>query len=121
MRTTYRLCKICDELHDVANWPDNHREWIIDNRSDLAAPMVIRDSMDAVKSMLDGKMYESKRGLRQTYREAGVTEVGDDKSYTDPEYMRRQAPAEVKRQKQKARKEVEASVGKALSQAGFGA
>lgn len=118
---TYRVCKICGDLHDVNAWPDNHREWIIDNRSDLAAPMLIRDSMDAVQSMLDGKMYDSKRKLRRTYREAGVIEVGDDKSYTNPEYMRRQAPAEIRRQKEKSRKKVEAAVGKALSQAGFGA
>jgi hypothetical protein len=121
MRTTYRQCKVCGDLHDVAKWPDNHREWIIDNRSDLAAPMLIRDSMDPVKSMLDGKMYDSKRGLRRTYREAGVIEVGDDKSYTNPEYMRRQAPAEVKRRKTTQKKKVEAAVGKALSRAGFGA
>jgi hypothetical protein len=118
---SYRFCKVCEGVHDVAMWPDNHREWMPDLRSDLAAPMLIRDSMDPVKSMLDGKMYDSKRHLRRTYREGGVVEVGDDKSYTDPEYMRRQAPAEVKRQKQKSRKKVEAAVGKALSQAGFGA
>lgn len=118
---TYRVCKICKDLHDINAWPDNHREWIIDNRSDLAAPMIIRDSMDAVQSMLDGKMYDSKRKLRQTYRESGVIEVGDDKSYTNPEYMRRQAPDEIKRQKENSRKKVEAAVGKALSQAGFGA
>ena len=118
---TYRVCKICGDLHDINAWPDNHREWMIDNRSDLAAPMIIRDSMDAVQSMLDGKMYDSKRKLRQTYREGGVIEVGDDKSYTNPEYMRRQAPAEIRRQKEKSRKKVEAAVGKALSQAGFGA
>jgi hypothetical protein len=121
MRTTYRICKICGDPHDIAQWPDNHREWVIDNRSDLAAPMIIRDSMDAVKSMLDGKMYDSKRGLRRTYREAGVTEVGDDKSYTDPAQMRRQSASEVKRRKTARNKKIEASVGKALSRAGFGA
>lgn len=118
---TYRLCKVCGDIHDVAMWPDNHREWMPDNRSDLAAPMLIRDSMDAVQSMLDGKMYDSKRKLRRTYREAGVIEVGDDKSYTDPERLRTQAPAERKRLKQASRKKIEASVGKALSRAGFGA
>lgn len=118
---TYRVCKICGDLHDINAWPDNHREWIIDNRSDLSAPMIIRDSMDPVKSMLDGQMYDSKRTLRRTYREVGVIEVGDDKSYTDPAYMRRQAASEVKRQKQKQKKQIEAAVGKALSQAGFGA
>ena len=118
---TYRVCKVCGDLHDVAMWPDNHIEWVIDNRSDLAAPMIIRDSMDAVKSMLDGKMYDSKRSLRRTYRDAGVTEVGDDKSYTDPAQMRRQATSEVKRQKQKQKQKIEAAVGTALSRAGFGA
>jgi hypothetical protein len=92
-----------------------------DLRSDLAAPMLIRDSMDPVKSMLDGKMYDSKRHLRRTYREGGVVEVGDDKSYTDPERLRTQAPAERKRLKQASKKKIEASVGKALSRAGLGA
>jgi hypothetical protein len=118
---TYRFCKVCEGVHDVAQWPDNHVEWVIDNRSHLASPMVIRDSMDPVKSMLDGKMYDSKRHLRRTYREGGVIEVGDDKSYTDPEYMRRQSASEVKRRKTAQKKKIEASVGKALSQAGFGA
>jgi hypothetical protein len=118
---SYRFCKVCEGVHDVAQWPDNHREWVIDNRSDLAAPMLIRDSMDPVKSMLDGKMYDSKRSLRRTYREGGVVEVGDDKSYTDPERLRTQAPAERKRLKQASRKKIEASVGKALSRAGLGA
>lgn len=121
MRTSYRLCKACGDLHDVANWPDNHREWIPDNRSDLAAPMIIRDGMDAVKSMLDGQMYDSKSRLRQTYRQAGVVEVGNDSSYTDPAKLRPQAPSERKRLKEASRKKVEASVGKALSRAGFGA
>jgi hypothetical protein len=118
---TYRICKVCGDLHDVAMWPDNHREWMPDLRSDLAAPMLIRDSMDPVKSMLDGKMYDSKRHLRRTYREGGVVEVGDDKSYTDPERLRTQAPAERKRLKQASRKKIEASVGKAMSRAGLGA
>jgi hypothetical protein len=117
----YRICKLCGDLHDVDQWPDNHREWKIDNRSELAAPMIIRDSMEPVKSMLDGQMYDSKRRLRRTYKEAGVIEVGDDKSYTNPEYMRRQAPSEVKRRKETQKKKVEAAVGKALSRAGFGA
>ena len=130
---TYRMCKVCGDLHDIAQWPDNHREWIIDNksrmtapavidnRSDLAAPMIIRDSMDPTKSMLDGQIYDSKSRLRRTYKQAGVVEIGNDSSYTDPEKLRSQAPAERKRQKQMAKKKVEAAVGKALSRAGFGA
>lgn len=47
-------------------------------RSDLPCPLVISDTMDPVQSMLDGKLYTSKSGLRATYRKAGVTEVGND-------------------------------------------
>lgn len=53
-----------------------------------SAPMVIRDTMDPIQSQLDGKYYDSKRKLRQTYREGGVVEVGDEKTYTDPEYIK---------------------------------
>lgn len=118
---TYRICKVCGDIHDTANWPDNHREWMPDNRSDLAAPMIIRDGMEPTKSMLDGQIYDSKSRIRQTYKQAGMVEVGNDSSYTDPEKMRSQAASERKRQKQQSRKKIEASVGKALSRAGFGA
>ena len=47
-------------------------------RSDLPIPMISRDQMDPVQSMLDGKMYDSKSALRSTYRQAGVIEVGND-------------------------------------------
>lgn len=80
-------------------------------RSHLPAPMLIRDEMDPVQSQLDGKMYDSKSSLRRTYKAAGVNEVGNDLPATPP-------PAPRKSVK---RNEVEASVGKALSRAGFGA
>lgn len=121
MRATYRICKACGDLHDIYNWPDNHRDWMPDNRSDLSAPMVIRDNMDATRSMLDGRMYDSKSALRSTYRAAGVVEVGNDPSVTDPEQMRSQAASVRKRHKQASRKKVEAAVGKAMSQTGLGA
>lgn len=81
---TFRKCKACGDWHDVAQWPDNHREWLPDNRSELAAPMVIRDSMDPVQGMHDGRMYESKRAMRQSYRDHGVVEVGNDSSVLNP-------------------------------------
>lgn len=48
------------------------------HRSYLTAPLVIRDDMEPVQSMLDGKMYTSKSALRATYRRAGVDEIGND-------------------------------------------
>ncbi|RWI60254.1 MAG: hypothetical protein EOQ93_03055 [Mesorhizobium sp.] len=56
-------------------------------RSHLSAPMINSDTMSEVQSMLDGQMYTSKSKLRQTYREAGVVEVGDD-----PQRLRRERP-----------------------------
>ena len=76
---TYRKCKVCGDLHDVDNWPDNHREFLIDNRNyDLAAPSVINDNLDYVRSQADGKIYTSKRQLRAEYRAHGVVEVGNE-------------------------------------------
>jgi hypothetical protein len=47
-------------------------------RSSHASPAVIGDSMAPLRSMLDGRHYDSKSALRATYRRAGVTEVGND-------------------------------------------
>ncbi len=50
------------------------------SQGQLAAPMVISDSLGVhgLESQLDGKYYDSKSNLRRTYREAGMTEVGND-------------------------------------------
>jgi hypothetical protein len=54
-------------------------------RSSLPAPMVIGDTMEeGVQSQLDGKIYTSKSELRKTYRQAGVTEVGNDPQRLKP-------------------------------------
>lgn len=78
-----RYCKVCGGWHQLDRWPHNclpERP----QRSDLPGPMVIRDTMDPVQSMQDGKMYDSKRAMRAHYRRAGVIEVGDDPSVMDP-------------------------------------
>jgi hypothetical protein len=49
-----------------------------DNRSDLASPGLIRDHIDPFKSMADGKLYDSKSAYRQTLRDRGLTEIGND-------------------------------------------
>ena len=40
-------------------------------RSGLPCPMVIRDSMDDIQSMADGKWYDSKSALRKSYTPDG--------------------------------------------------
>lgn len=107
-RATYRLCKYCGDLHDIAAWPANHMD-PEPARSGLAGPMIIQDTMQPVQSQLDGRMYDSKSALRSTYKAAGVVEIGNDVK-TTPKPLERPKKAEVR-----------ASIEKAFSRAGFGA
>lgn len=66
--------------------------------------------MEPVQSMLDGKLYDSKRALRATYKAAGVTEVGGD-----PAAFRKGPKAKPDRQA------IKAAVGRAFSRVGLGA
>ncbi|MEM9053880.1 MAG: hypothetical protein AAGB16_01025 [Pseudomonadota bacterium] len=103
---TYRRCKFCGDFHDVDDWPDNHREYIPDNRNyDLAAPSVVNDSIE-LQSMADGKMYTSKRVMARESRARGFVEVGNE----DPGAHR------VKPDTKKHREEVKAAVHKAASE-----
>ena len=79
-------------------------------RSIHGCPSVIGDSMAPVQSMLDGKMYDSKRALRSTYKAAGVTEVGGD-----PAIFRKKPKPKADRQG------IKAAVNRAFSRVGFGA
>lgn len=81
-------------------------------KSDLPAPMLIADTMDPVRSQLDGKYYDSKAALRSTYKAAGVVEVGNDSSVLDPKPFKKPKPK---------REDIKAAVGKAFSRAGLGA
>jgi hypothetical protein len=47
-------------------------------RASHSCPAVISDTMAPVRSMLDGRLYDSKAALRATYKKAGVIEVGND-------------------------------------------
>ena len=76
-----RLCKACDEWHDLDHpWPTECATHfrVRSERSDLPAPRVISDAMDAVRCMADGKMYESKSAMRATHAARGLIEVGND-------------------------------------------
>lgn len=74
-------------------------------QGELQCPMIIRDGqggINGVQSMVDGKHYDSKSAMRRHYREAGVTEVGNDPSVT-PEGIasHRQPRARLKSQAEK--------------------
>lgn len=103
-----RFCKVCHGWHGLDEpWPEKCWREPERARSALPAPMIIGDGMAPVRSMLDGKIYDSKRALRATYRQAGVTEVGNDVAMTRPK-------------RKPDRKGVKAAVAKAFSQAGLG-
>lgn len=76
-----RLCRACQDWHDLEHpWPlacVSHFRGT-GPRSDLAFPMIVSDSMDAVQSMADGKFYDSKAKLRADYKARGLVEVGSD-------------------------------------------
>lgn len=48
------------------------------NQGQLCAPAVIADGMQPVKSMLDGKLYDSKATMRAHYRREGAIELGNE-------------------------------------------
>ena len=91
MRTRYRWCTICGgTLHDVDNWPDNCREETPIARSDLPAPAFILDGLPGgihgMRSMADGKLYDSKAAYYASLREGGYEITANDRS-TRPETL----------------------------------
>jgi len=76
-RHIYRQCKYCGEFHDIAAWPDNHRE-PPPARSSLAAPFVDRDGLDDLWHPHDNNHYDSKAAFRAATKAAGAEEVGNE-------------------------------------------
>lgn len=72
-----RKCRVCGGWHDLSEpWPFaclGHY-----GHMDARAHVVLRDDMPPLRSMLDGKLYDSKSALRRTYRAAGVEEIGNE-------------------------------------------
>jgi hypothetical protein len=78
---TQRSCRACGSWHDLDEpWPAECAGHFQLNykRSSLAAPMLIKDGMDAVQSQLTGQWYESKSSLRKEYKAHNVIEIGSD-------------------------------------------
>lgn len=82
----FKFCPDCGEMHDVHDWPDNHRQ----PGEVLAAPNVVRDEMDPVQAQHDGKYYDSKRAIRASYEPSGnaegkkYVEIGNDPARHKP-------------------------------------
>lgn len=80
---TLRACRVCGGWHRLEDdWPEEcygHFGPSNERRSELAAPFFIKDEMQAVRSQLTGKMYDSKSSLRKEYKAHGMIEMGNDK------------------------------------------
>lgn len=60
-------------------------EWVPADRFVRAPsvfPMIIRDTMDPLVNMADGKLYDSKSRFRETTRAHGLIEIGNEQQAT---------------------------------------
>lgn len=72
-----RYCRVCQDFHDLTQaWPLECVGHFGVKAN--AAPFVHSDTMDAMVSMADGKMYDSKSRYRTELRAHGCYEVGND-------------------------------------------
>ena len=62
-------------------------------------PMLIRDQMAPIRSMADGRMFDSKRGYYRSLKEQGREIVGDDYAWTQqqPTYEPQDVGRDIKR------------------------
>lgn len=73
-----RLCRTCREFHDLAQpWPDGCASHFGEQAA--SGLYVISDSMAPIRSMADGKMYDSKSRYRGDLKARGLIEVGNER------------------------------------------
>lgn len=73
-----RLCRVCDGFHDLNSaWPEACADHF--GTVSAGAPYVISDTMDGIRSMADGRMYDSKSRYRAELRARGCYELGNDR------------------------------------------
>lgn len=73
-----RLCRCCSEFHDLAQpWPQTCASHFGEQAT--SGFYVISDTMEPMRSMADGKMYDSKSQYRGDLRARGLIEVGNDR------------------------------------------
>lgn len=113
----FQKCASCGGVHEISHWPHNCLPPSYDLRSDLAAPMVVSDSLEVMagslngmQSMADGKFYTSKARYRADLRARGYVEVGNDPARLRPS---KKVRADEKK--------IRAAVERAASKVGWGA
>ena len=79
------------------------------------APFTISDTQQALKSMTNGKLYDSKSEMRKEYRRAGVAEVGNDKQQNGRSW------SEERAYRAKQREKIKGALYRVHSQKGDGA
>lgn len=85
-----KYCTKCQSIHEQEPNYERCPKEGMSKFSDMPSPMVIMDTMPAVQSQVDGKMYTSKAALRATYKPSGnaegkeYVEVGNDPSRLKP-------------------------------------
>lgn len=89
MRTSYRICKHCGALHALHKWPHN----CLDEppqRSEFPAPYIQNDNLPGgihgLRSMADGRMYDSKSRYLRGVKNAGCEVIGNERSHTPAGY-----------------------------------
>ena len=92
-----RHCRVCDDFHLLENWPNACRSHFAARgpRSEIAAPTVIRDGMDPIRSMADGKMYDGKGAYYRAVRAAGCEIVGNERAPFERQQSREFVPDPV--------------------------
>jgi len=73
-----RLCRVCGDWHDLNGaWPSECNAHF-GTVSEGSGPYVISDNMAPIRSMADGKMYDSKSRYSAEVRARGCRIVGND-------------------------------------------
>lgn len=92
MRTRFRFCKYCEGIHATNAWPHNCMPEQFDLRSELPAPYIVTDNLPGgihgMRSMADGKFYDSKAAYYASLKRSGHEIVGNDPAYREPKQAR---------------------------------
>jgi hypothetical protein len=73
-----RFCKVCKDFHDLDQpWPTACAGHFASARS--TGPHIILDTMEPIRSMADGKMYDSKSVYTRSVKAHGCEIIGNDK------------------------------------------
>jgi len=86
---------------------ERRRQLPAPKRSDLPCPRIASDVMPPVQSQVDGKMYDSKSGIRRSYKIHGIEEIGNDPARLRPFVRPKNDRKAIKETVEKARARVE--------------